>query len=50
MKTFIKCESCDAEVPAEHCEFATHKRIINGKEYVFCCVRCAESFEKGRKR
>jgi YHS domain-containing protein len=50
MKTFIKCEMCDAEIPGDTCVFATHTRVIDGKEYVFCCVRCAEAFEKKKKR
>jgi len=50
MKTFVKCETCNVEVPADRCVFATHRRVIDGKEYVFCCVRCAEAFEKKRER
>ena len=49
MKTFVKCEMCNAEITADKCVFATHKRVIDGKEYAFCCVHCAEAFEK-RKR
>jgi len=49
MKNFIKCEICDAEIPGDKCVFATHTRVIDGKEYVFCCVRCAETFEKKKK-
>jgi len=50
MKTFVKCEMCDVEVPADKCLFATHKRIIEGNEYLFCCVRCAEAFEMKKKK
>ena len=49
MKTFVKCEMCNAEIPAGKCVFAVHKRVIDEKEYVFCCVRCAETFEKKKK-
>jgi len=49
MKTFVKCEMCNAEIPAGKCVFAAHKSVIDGKEYVFCCVRCAEAFEKKKK-
>ena len=49
MKTFVKCEMCKAEIPADKCVFATHKRVIDGKEYVFCCIRCAEDFEKKKE-
>ena len=50
MKTFVKCEMCDVKIPADRCVFATHKRVVDGKEYVFCCVRCAEAFEKSKNR
>jgi hypothetical protein len=46
MKTFIKCEVCNAEVAEEGCEFATHKRIIDGKEYVYCCIKCQQKHKK----
>lgn len=49
MKTFVKCEMCNVEVPADKCVFATHKRVIDGKEYIFCCVHCAEAVEKRKK-
>ena len=37
MKTFVKCEICNAETPADRCIFAIHKRVIEGKEYTYCC-------------
>ena len=48
MKTFVKCEMCDAEIPTEKCVFAAHKKVLDGKEHVFCCLRCAENFEKSK--
>ncbi len=48
MKTFIKCEMCKAEVPVEKCVFAVHKKVVGGKEHVFCCARCAENYEKNK--
>jgi len=50
MKTFVKCDMCNVEVPADRCVFATHRRVIDGKEYIFCCVRCAEAFEKRKNK
>ncbi len=50
MKSFVKCDMCNVEVPADRCVFATHKRVIDGKEYIFCCVRCAEAFEKRKNK
>lgn len=38
MKTFVKCEMCNAEVSADKCVFATRKRVIDGKEYIYCCI------------
>jgi len=38
MKTFVKCETCNAKIPADKCVFATHKRVIDGKEHVYCCI------------
>jgi len=44
MKTFVKCEMCNAEVPADRCVFATHKKVIDGKEYIFCCPTMQRKF------
>jgi len=49
MKSFVKCEMCNAEIPADKCVLATYKRVIEGKEYFFCCVRCAEAFKRKKK-
>lgn len=46
---FIKCENCKAEIPTEICQLAAYKTTIEGKEYLFCCVKCAERYEKKRK-
>mgnify|MGYP001058421277 CR=1 FL=1 len=49
MSVFVKCRMCGIEIPegeAKKCVFASHKRIIEGKEYVFCCARCAETFKE----
>lgn len=39
----MKCEFCSVEI-VEECIFA-HKKVIEGKEYYFCCDRCLEEFE-----
>jgi len=49
MKTFVKCETCNAKIPTDKCVFAIHKRVIDGKEYIFCCIRCAEAFKRKEK-
>jgi len=46
MKTFIKCEVCEAEIPGEMCIFATCRRKIGGREYYFCCEKHAREFEQ----
>jgi len=47
MSEFIKCELCNVEIcEPEKCTFAITKRIIDGKEYYFCCEAHAKEFEK----
>jgi YHS domain-containing protein len=50
--TFIKCDYCKAGISkeAEKCVFAVHRRVIDGKEYLFCCEAHADRFEKEKKR
>jgi len=43
---FTKCELCDSEVSTDKCLFATCTRIIEGKEYHFCCISHADEFQK----
>ena len=48
--TFIKCKTCGAKIAEdERCELANYKRTIGGEEFVFCCVRCADEYEKRQK-
>lgn len=48
MKTlFVQCGECGIPIPGgEKCALAVEMRKIGGKEYAFCCVRCAEDFER----
>ena len=47
---FVKCESCGAKIPKdEKCEFASYKRTIGGEQFIFCCARCANEYEKEQK-
>ena len=48
--SFIKCGTCDGEISEEKCVFAIYKKNIDGKEYSFCCNRCADEFEKKQKK
>jgi hypothetical protein len=44
MSCFVKCEACEAEISVEKCVFATYTKVIDGKERVFCCLRCQQKF------
>ncbi len=53
--TVIKCDLCKTDICGDSkvCVFAVHKRVIDGKEYHFCCEAHADRFErekKGKKR
>jgi len=47
---FIKCEQCNVKISGDKCEFAVYTRVIDGEEHVFCCVKCAERYEKRKKK
>jgi YHS domain-containing protein len=46
MVKFVRCGDCGVELDEEKCVFANEKRVIDGKEYVFCCKSCADTYEK----
>lgn len=50
--TVIKCDLCKTDICDEPraCVFAVHKRVIDGKEYHFCCEVHADRFEREMKR
>ncbi|MEM2942112.1 MAG: transcriptional regulator [Candidatus Bathyarchaeia archaeon] len=41
-----RCSLCNVLIEDEVCQFAAYKKIVNGKEYVFCCQSCASKFEE----
>ena len=47
---FVKCDYCKAEIPSEACRLAAHTTVIDGKEYVFCCVKCAQRYKKKKEK
>lgn len=47
---FVRCEYCKAEIQSETCRFAAYTTTIDGKEYSFCCVRCAERYEQKKAK
>jgi len=47
---FIKCQSCGAKIAEdERCELANYIRTISGEQFIFCCARCADEYEKKQK-
>lgn len=49
MTKFVQCVQCNMEIADDRCQFAVYTRVIDGKEYVFCCEKCAEQYEKKKK-
>lgn len=47
---FVRCEFCKAEIPQETCKLAAHHAVIEGKEYIFCCGKCAQRFRQAKKK
>jgi len=45
MSCFVKCETCEAEISVEKCVFATYTKVIDGKEHVYCCIKCQQKDE-----
>jgi YHS domain-containing protein len=51
MTEFVKCDLCEIEIcEPEKCTFAVVKRVINGRQYYFCCEAHAREFEKEKKK
>jgi len=48
-KEFIRCEFCKIEIPLEICPLAAYQTLIDGKEYVFCCEKCAQRHQQKKK-
>lgn len=43
----ICCNTCGMKMTGQDkCDFAAVTKVIDGKEYVFCCSHCAEDKEK----
>ena len=49
-KEFVQCDYCKSKINLERCEFATHSTTVEGKQYVFCCVQCAQQFQAKKKK
>jgi YHS domain-containing protein len=46
---FVRCEFCKVKIPMETCKLAAYRTVIDGKEYVFCCAKCAERYQRKKK-
>lgn len=46
---FVRCEFCKIEIPLETCQLAAYRTVIGDKEYVFCCEKCAQRYQKAKK-
>jgi len=49
---FVKCDFCNVDICDEtgKCVFAIFERVIDGKEYRFCCEAHADRFAKEKKK
>jgi YHS domain-containing protein len=47
---FVRCEMCKAEIPSESCKFAAYSTKIDGKEYLFCCIKCAQKYKEKKRK
>ena len=50
MPEFVRCEFCKSEIPSETCRLAAYSKIIDGKQYLFCCEQCVKRYEKKKKQ
>jgi hypothetical protein len=41
-----KCALCNIDLSCNECAFSTVKKVIDGKEYSFCCERHSKQFRK----
>jgi ribosomal protein L24E len=49
MKTkFARCEFCSEEI-SDICKLARVRTIVDGKEHVFCCAKCAKQYREKKK-
>jgi hypothetical protein len=49
-RDFIHCRMCKTVISERDCAFASYIKVIDGKEQTFCCLRCAEDYEKRKKK
>jgi YHS domain-containing protein len=47
---FVRCEFCRMKIPMEGCRLAAHHTVIDGREYVFCCTKCADRYQRKTKK
>lgn len=49
MTKFVQCAECNMKITGDKCEFAIYTHVIDGKECVFCCEKCAEKYQKKKR-
>lgn len=47
---FVRCEYCKADLVGEACILAAYRTVVEGKEYLFCCMKCAERYKKKKRK
>jgi len=46
----MSCELCGKKLPPSTCIFSTYERKIKDKKLFFCCIRCADAYEKRTRK
>jgi YHS domain-containing protein len=41
---------CKAEIPSESCKLAAYSAKFDGKEYLFCCIKCAQKYKEKKRK
>jgi YHS domain-containing protein len=47
---FVRCDFCKSKIPAETCKLAAYSKVIDGKQFMFCCQQCAKQYQKRKKK
>ena len=47
---FVRCEMCKTEIKSESCNLAAYSTKIEGKEYLFCCMKCAQRYKEKKRK
>lgn len=50
MPEFVRCKFCKIEIPSITCKLAVYRTTVDGKEYIFCCSKCAERYTQKKRK